>query len=239
MKSIRRTAIVVIAGSGLLALPVSAAKAESEKVKHATAVGLGTGAVVGTLVAGPAGAIVAGLIGAMIGKDTAQETELESSRFALNAAQKDLLTMRESLLAMQQEVRLQTTRVSLDQVTSEQVMSVQSSLQFTTGSYTIEPAYHEQLELVAKALRTHPQLRLQLTGHADSRGDEKFNQALSMQRALSVKGYLTDLGVNAEQILTVAVGEKGSRSENTEQLFFDRKVVLQLSEDEQVLTASR
>ncbi len=48
---------------------------------------------------------------------------------------------------------------------------------------------------------------VELAGHADERGTEEFNLQLSQKRAASVKRYLVDLGVPANQLKTVGYGE--------------------------------
>ncbi len=49
--------------------------------------------------------------------------------------------------------------------------------------------------------------RIELAGHADERGTEEYNLQLSQRRAASVKKYLVDLGVPANQLKTVGYGE--------------------------------
>ena len=46
-----------------------------------------------------------------------------------------------------------------------------------------------------------------LQGHCDERGSEEYNIALGEQRALSVRNYLRDLGVNTRRLETVSFGE--------------------------------
>ncbi|MCU7554557.1 sortase-associated OmpA-like protein PdsO [Alteromonas sp. ASW11-19] len=219
-----------------LSMPAAAAK-ETTRGDKEVAIGLGTGAVVGTIIAGPAGAIVAAVFGAMIGNDQVQNAELAASREALNETQEALFAMHDELAGMQQQARL--TRVNYQAEPEYKVLALESSVQFKTGSVTIEPEFEGQLDRIAKSLTQHPSLTIRLTGHADNRGDAAFNQALSMQRALSVKKYLTGQGVAANQILTVAVGEQESRAESYEDTFFDRRVVLHIAEEGETLTAQR
>ncbi len=50
-------------------------------------------------------------------------------------------------------------------------------------------------------------MKIQLTGHADSRGRRAYNKALSNKRTRAVKQYLLSKGVSPEQISLLAVGE--------------------------------
>ena len=64
-------------------------------------------------------------------------------------------------------------------------------------------------------LQMKPDAHLTLTGHADPRGSEKFNQALSERRVNRVKQYLVEQGIPDSAITTTAVGK-------TEQLTKDQ-----------------
>ncbi|WP_414828723.1 sortase-associated OmpA-like protein PdsO [Alteromonas sp. H39] len=230
--------------TALLSAPVSAKSERDDEADRSAAIGMGSGVIIGAVVAGPVGAAVAGVIGAMIGNDQVQEKRLDESRQALaksqqalNDSQQALFAMHDELSAMQKEARI--TRVNYQAETTEKVLAIESSVQFKTGSVTIEPTYHTQLDKIADALARHDKLTVRLTGHADNRGDAAFNQALSMQRALSVKKYLTAKGVKSEQVFTVAMGEEKSAGQSYEETFFDRRVVMQISEDSNTLTAKR
>ncbi len=49
--------------------------------------------------------------------------------------------------------------------------------------------------------------RIEVTGHADRSGSDKYNQRLSQRRAAAVKKALLDMGIPADQIAVQAVGE--------------------------------
>jgi outer membrane protein OmpA-like peptidoglycan-associated protein/opacity protein-like surface antigen len=57
-------------------------------------------------------------------------------------------------------------------------------------------------------LQVKPDARLTLKGHADPRGTQEYNQALSERRVGRVKGFLVSLGVPADSIQTEAFGEQ-------------------------------
>jgi sortase system peptidoglycan-associated protein len=212
-------------------------QSQQEKESASAVVGLGSGLVIGAIVAGPAGAAVAGILGALIGENSAQEQALNES----NAELAKLSLVREensTLLAANQAMEKQ---LMMSKVAYEESLSVapaptlKSSIQFKSGSVVVEPVYDSQLALVASALKRNEKLTVRLTGQADQRGDAQFNQALSMQRALSVKKQLTELGVPSEQIMTVAVGESQSTESEHEGIFFDRKVEMEIAERAPVL----
>ena len=57
-------------------------------------------------------------------------------------------------------------------------------------------------------LQRNPNLRIQITGHADERGSDEYNIALGNRRALGAKRYLTDRGIAESRIQTSTMGEE-------------------------------
>lgn len=60
----------------------------------------------------------------------------------------------------------------------------------------------------------HQGNKLTVVGHADVRGSEKYNQALSERRASEVKKYLVSQGISADMIETRAVGKDKQLDQN-------------------------
>jgi hypothetical protein len=58
------------------------------------------------------------------------------------------------------------------------------------------------------------QARLMIVGHADVRGSEAYNQALSERRAELIRAFLVSKGVPSDKIQTRAVGKDQQLSEN-------------------------
>ena len=81
---------------------------------------------------------------------------------------------------------------------------------------------------------------LELKGYADRRGDLVYNQALSEQRLLEVRGYLIKQGVAPERITTQAFGAGMplNDQQDSESDVFDRRVTLTMQPN-QGLMASR
>lgn len=57
-------------------------------------------------------------------------------------------------------------------------------------------------------LRANPNVRIRIAGHADDRGSDEYNVALSQKRAASAKRYLVDQGIAADRIDVVGFGEE-------------------------------
>ena len=85
------------------------------------------------------------------------------------------------------------------------------SVFFTTNSAATGSTSMDKLVRVALAMQKNPDLKITLTGHADSRGSEAYNEKLAMRRAEAVKKYLVrNLGIAEGRITTAAKGENYS-----------------------------
>lgn len=90
----------------------------------------------------------------------------------------------------------------------------------TPGMSVMQPVYFDYDQTIlsedAKAtlarnaewLRSNPQVRVQVEGHADERGTPEYNLALAERRSASVKSYLTSLGIDSSRLSTISYGEE-------------------------------
>lgn len=65
----------------------------------------------------------------------------------------------------------------------------------------------EDLELLTKTLRENPKMIIEISGHADYIGDEKYNYHLSFNRAKTVVSYLIRNGIENERLRPRGYGE--------------------------------
>lgn len=73
------------------------------------------------------------------------------------------------------------------------------------------------LRAVANLFLSHPEWRrMRIEGHADQRGDEDFNRALSERRAARVAEVLREFGVSEEQMAVIGYGEERPRVEGND-----------------------
>ena len=70
------------------------------------------------------------------------------------------------------------------------------------------------LDTLAAALAKYPRLRVELQGHTDSIGSDKYNQALSHERAQSVRGYLVERSVPTSRLVSKGYGESQPLEDN-------------------------
>jgi len=69
---------------------------------------------------------------------------------------------------------------------------------------------HADLNKLANFLVDHPKLKLKISGHTDSSGNEASNLKLSQARADAIKSYLDD-GFNIDASRITAIGYGSAR----------------------------
>ena len=84
------------------------------------------------------------------------------------------------------------TGVSVTRDGDNLILNMPSDVTFGVDRSDIQPQFVRVLEGVATILNRYPQTLVDVTGHADSSGDDAYNQALSERRASSVAMFLTD-----------------------------------------------
>lgn len=82
-----------------------------------------------------------------------------------------------------------------------------SILYFATDDYQLLSEQQDALKQYVKFLIANPNITLVINGHADIRGTESYNQALSEKRAQSVHDLLIAEGVPTNQLTIMGFGE--------------------------------
>lgn len=72
----------------------------------------------------------------------------------------------------------------------------------------LKPEARTTIERWAAWLKTYPQNRVVIEGHADERGTREYNLALGERRANSAMQYLVSLGVAANRVSTISYGKE-------------------------------
>jgi peptidoglycan-associated lipoprotein len=219
------------------------AEQRSKEEKTNEVIGLSSGVVIGTAIAGPIGGIIAGIFGAMIAENVNADKRLQTANNSLQQKDQQLFVMQQNFEQAKERAILQITAIdsALEQAAFNQsAPEIESNIQFKTASYVLEEHYKSQLDLIAQTLKKNPQLSITLSGFADKRGDSTFNQALSEQRALTVRNYLVNKNVKQQQVITNSFGETSlvSAGKHFEDDFFDRRVMLKVSEIKTEMTAA-
>jgi len=77
-----------------------------------------------------------------------------------------------------------------------------------------EITYNETLEQMVIYLNANHSAKIEIGAYADAKGKALFNYSLSLKRGEMVKKYLTDRGVNPEQLFVVGYGEENPIAKN-------------------------
>ncbi len=81
-------------------------------------------------------------------------------------------------------------------------------VQFKTASAEILPASKSILDAVAATLKGHPEFKvIEIAGHADERGNDKYNLKLTRDRAHSVLSALVSRGISRDRLVSQGYGE--------------------------------
>ena len=78
---------------------------------------------------------------------------------------------------------------------------------FETGKDIIKPVSFPILNNIVNIMKENPQYILEINGHTDNVGDDAKNLDLSDRRAISVKKYLSDKGVDPDRLKPRGYGE--------------------------------
>ncbi|TAE32020.1 MAG: sodium-translocating pyrophosphatase [Cytophagales bacterium] len=101
----------------------------------------------------------------------------------------------------------------LDFIKSDKVVDKETwfdfdRLTFETGSATLKPESATQLNNIAEILKAYPNVNIKLGGYTDNTGNANNNLKLSGDRAVSVKGELTKLGIDAARLESEGYGQE-------------------------------
>lgn len=224
MKKTIATAAIALSLSAAFAT----APAQAEEAGPAALTGLGGGALAGGLVAGPVGVIPGALFGLFIGHGEDLESKLARTEQRLQQTQAALDRGLERLADWKRNVKPASAPAPRT-VVKTPLSTLAFPVQFRTGSHALEPHLTGHLQHLASAFSRVPGVTVRLTGHADRRGSDDANKALSRQRVESVKAVLVKNGVPAGAIHLEARGESAPLSQegDLEGYGFDRRVGVQ------------
>lgn len=209
-----------------LACNTQLAHADYTELKQGTA--FTTGSIVGAIAGGPVGLFIGALSGIYVAEQIKKVDQQEDLAVALEQSQKQAeilsleLSARNQALAAQENQMAQLEALALDKL--------QLQVMFHTGSDQLTEQGKAQLSALADFLSAQPELVIQLSGHADPRGTDEYNNVLSHFRAVSVQQALEAEGVAADRIAVSAYGADQSRAApgDLEAYALERRVEIQL-----------
>jgi len=81
-------------------------------------------------------------------------------------------------------------------------------INFEYDQATVRSTDQGTLDRKAAVLAANPNVRIQISGHADERGSDEYNLALGNRRAAAAKRYLENKGIDASRMDVVSYGEE-------------------------------
>lgn len=91
---------------------------------------------------------------------------------------------------------------------------VLEDVNFDYDKATLRPEAHATLDQAAESLKAWGDGKVEVAGHTDSRGSERYNMSLSLRRANAVRDYLIGKGIAADRLITKAYGESQPVADN-------------------------
>lgn len=88
------------------------------------------------------------------------------------------------------------------------MVDLREPIYFDFDRSELRPEAREILRGKAEVLRSFPEVRVRIEGHADERGTVEYNLALGERRADAARQFLIDLGLDSDRITTVSYGEE-------------------------------
>ena len=79
---------------------------------------------------------------------------------------------------------------------------------FGFDNYSIRPDQSPRMKVNSDFLKDRSDVKIRIEGNCDPRGTREYNLALGEKRALSAKKYLVTMGIDAERVSTVSLGEE-------------------------------
>lgn len=188
--------------AGLLAISIAAntafAKPPGDDGSKRGGAAFASGAIIGGAAAGPIGAVVGGSLGAVMGERSHKKSQALAARKAEAAL---LATEVETLNSQLGSIETRAGQVG-------------STVQFRTGQTAVRDNDRARIAKLGALVADLKDVRVRVSGFADSRGDDALNLSLSQERAEMVARELEKAGVPKERMIIEAMGERFASSES-------------------------
>lgn len=188
-----------ISAIALVAMVSACASADdpNRKTKQGAAVGAAAGAVAGAVIGNQSGnprtgAAVGAAVGAGVGAVVGRRMDKQAEE-------------------LRQIEGIEVERTAEDQIN----VRLKNDVLFDFDSAALRSESRETLRELADVFERYPDQMVSVEGHADSQGEDDYNQRLSERRARAVADYLASQGVPRSAITAMGYGETRPRASNT------------------------
>jgi len=228
-KTMRNVIAIVLIVALTSASPAFANASKQENV------GVGSGAVIGGLAGGPVGFIIGAAIGGKLGNKMQQKTEnIETLSGSLVSSQNDVKQLEQNVRKLSANIdtlsdeleRFET--IDRPKLISLMQAGISMDVLFRTDEHVLADMTGGRLAELAGGLASMPDIRVQLDGFADERGDADYNLQLSRKRVEFIRDQLISAGVDSSRIKISAHGEAAAQDESVDSYALERRVSLKL-----------
>jgi outer membrane protein OmpA-like peptidoglycan-associated protein len=94
------------------------------------------------------------------------------------------------------------------------VIEFKNDVLFAFDASSLRSDAKDNLDKLDVILTKYPDTNIEIHGHTDSKGTEKYNQSLSERRTSSVSRYLLDKGIVSQRVTTIGYGETEPKYSN-------------------------
>ena len=129
--------------------------------------------------------------------------EAERQRLAAEEAARREAAAREEAARLAREAE-ERTRAAMAAARS----AFATAIYFELDQSELTMASRSILEAKLPLLRANPNVRIRIAGHADDRGSDDYNVALSQRRAAAARRFLVDQGIAQDRVDVVGFGEE-------------------------------
>lgn len=92
------------------------------------------------------------------------------------------------------------------------------NIYFDNNSAHFKPESYKELKKLETLLKRNKNLKVEISGHTDSKGDKNYNRTLSQNRADAVVNYLMEKGINTSRIIAKGYGEQKPLASNDDEM---------------------
>lgn len=229
--NMRKYSTVVVVATLATLLGASPAFAKVNSSKEET-IGISSGAIIGAAAGGPVGFFVGVAIGAKLGDTWHDKNErLASLEGSLNASRNEVVSLQGDIRDLGDEIEA-LRDVARPELVNMMQAGIAMDLLFRTDEFALADTTGDRLAQLAGTLATMPEIKIQLDGFADERGDEQYNFELSEKRVEFVRGQLIAAGIRPDRISVSAHGESTAQDEHIDSLALERRVSIKLFIDD-------
>ncbi len=112
------------------------------------------------------------------------------------------------ILKEEEKVVKKEKKISLPKE-KETPLKIHARIHFDFNKYNIKREYLPYLNVIARYLKSHEELKVKIIGFTDNIGSKSYNDKLAYKRAKAVKDYLVKMGIPASRIEIIGKGKEG------------------------------